>query len=174
MKKENFVKNLSLLVGDTSKALNQIVECQGTSGIFDPYDDMYRIVYQLTMRTVGASEIAESPEMLARTLYLFEKIEEANSPARIIFSWLPTPNYLKRTYAGGRLYMIFDKIARERKSTGKRQNDALQFLLDSGDDMVKILAVCSFLIPAYKGRFLSRCCVAKYTAVSFLGNTRWY
>jgi len=153
MRKENFVKNLPLLVGDARVRLDAMVARTATSdgdgaeagalttGIFDPFDDIYRIVYQLTMRTVGANDIAESPELLEKTLLLFEKIEESASPARIIFPWLPTPAYLRRMAAGAKLYMIFNKIAAERRKTGKRSDDALQFLLDNGDDMVRILTV---------------------------------
>ena len=142
MKKENFVRNLPLLAGDTQRRLEAVVSRNGgREGVMDPFDDVYRIVYQLTMRTVGATEIAESPELLATTLRLFEQIESSNSPARIIFPWLPTPAHFKRMAAGARLYMIFNKIIEERKKTGKREEDPLQFLLDTGEDTMKILTV---------------------------------
>ncbi len=139
MKKENFVKNLSLLVGDTKASLDRL----GKEGIFDPFDDIYKIVYQLTQRTVGAKEIAESPEMLAKTLHLFEVIEDSVSPSNIIFPWLPTPNRLRKTIAGGRLYFMLDKIVKDRKASGRREDDALQFLIDGGDDLIRILSVSS-------------------------------
>ena len=146
MRKENFVKNLPLLVGDTTSRLQDIIAREGGStGTFDPFDDVYRIVYQLTMRTVGATEIAESPALMDKTLRLFETVENASSPARIIFPWLPTPAHLRRMAAGARLYMEFNKIAEDRKKTGRREEDALQFLLDEpNSDMVKILSVGSF------------------------------
>lgn len=146
MKKENFVKNLPLLVGDTKSALERSVARGGvgaTSGIMDPFDDIYRIVYLLTMRTVGANEIARSPELLEKTLGLFETIEQCSSPARIIFPWMMTPAHLRKMYAGGKLYMIFSKLVEERKEKGRREDDALQFLIDSGSDMVRILSVSS-------------------------------
>lgn len=149
MKKENFVRNLRLLTTDTATALDAIVKRNGgNTGIFDPFDDIYKIVYQLTMRTVGATEIAESPQLMNRTLGLFEEIEENMSTTRIIFPWLPTLGYIRQTLAGGKLYVIFDKIAKERKKTGKTHEDAFQFLLDTGEDMVRILTVsptCLFI-----------------------------
>lgn len=144
LKKENFVKNLPILVGDTRSALERAVARGGevsTSGLIDPFDDLYKIVYLLTMRTVGANEIARSPELLEKTLGLFETIERCSSPTRIIFPWLMTPAHLRKMYAGGKLYMIFSKLVEARKQEGRREDDALQFLIDSGADMIRILSV---------------------------------
>ncbi len=146
MRKENFVRNLPLLVGDTQAQLASIVARNNGSatGIFDPFDDLYRTVYQLTMRTVGADDIADDPALLRKTLSLFEAIDAASSPSRIVFPWLPTPGHIKRVTAGFRLYMIFKKIADKRRKTGQHGNDALQFLLDGGEDLAKILTVRLF------------------------------
>lgn len=154
MKKENFVRNLGLLTTDTATALDAMVKRTSTSagvkgnqktGTFDPFDDIYHVVYQLTMRTVGATEIAESPELLARTLGLFEEVERNTSTARIIFPWMPTLGYVRQTIAGGKLYVIFDRIAKERRRTGKTHEDAFQFLMDTGEDITRILTVSESL-----------------------------
>ena len=150
MKKENFVRNLRLLTTDTATALDAMVRRNGGNqkkGTFDPFDDIYHIVYQLTMRTVGATEIADSPQLLRRTLGLFEEVERNTSTARIIFPWMPTLGYVRQTIAGGKLYVIFDKIAKERRRTGKTHEDAFQFLMDTGEDIVRILTVSFNLTP---------------------------
>lgn len=134
---------LDHLTGDTVASLDRIVAHHhgAKTGVFDPFEDIYRIVYQLTMRTVGATEIAESPELLDRTLKCFEEMEGAASVARIAFPWLPTPGYLTQVINGAKLYAIFDKFAKDRKTTGRREEDALQFLLDMDVDMVRVLSV---------------------------------
>ncbi|KAI9696850.1 MAG: hypothetical protein M1820_008004 [Bogoriella megaspora] len=140
MKKDNFVKCLPHLVTDTSSALERIASrCGNSSGIFHPFDEMNRIVYQLTMRTVGVTEIAESQELLSRSLSLVGKINENNSTLRIMFPWLPTLKHVKRLIAAGQLYMIIDRIARDRKRTGRREDDTMQFLLDEGESSIKIV-----------------------------------
>ena len=147
MKKENFVRNLPMLVSDTKTALERTIKrCDRgpTWGIMDPFDDVYRIVYLLTMRTVGANEIARSPELLEKTLGLFETVERCSSPARIIFPWLMTPAHMRKMIACGRLYMIVSKLVEERKKTGRREDDALQFLIDRDESMVRILAVSGY------------------------------
>lgn len=45
----------------------------------DPFDDIYRLVFQVTMRTVACIEIASDHEMLRKVLGLFETIEYGNT-----------------------------------------------------------------------------------------------
>lgn len=119
-----------------------MINCNGAkTGTFDPFDDLYRIVYRLTMRTVGATEISESPELLDRTLKLFEDVESSASATRIAFPWLPTRGYIMQMVSGAKLYAIFDKFAKQRKATGKKYDDAFQSLLDMEVDMVRVLSV---------------------------------
>ena len=130
---------LPQLIADTNSRLKGIAS--SPSGITEPFDSVYKIVFQLTMRTVGCNEIANDPRLLAKTLSFFETIGQSTTPARVIFPWLPTPARLKQTYAGGSLYMIFQGIVNERKRTGKREEDALQFMIDQGDDVTQIIRV---------------------------------
>lgn len=130
---------LPLLIADTKARLEEVAT--SPNGVMDPFDNIYKIVYQLTMRTVGCNDIADDPALLLKTLRLYEAIEESATPTGIIFPWLPTVAKLKRTIAGGRLYMIFQRIVSQRRKTGKRDEDALQFMIDHGDDVTKIIAV---------------------------------
>ena len=107
----------------------------------DPFVSIYEIVFQLTMRMVGCDEIANDPALLKKTLHLFETIQRSSTPTTIIFPWFPSPALIKRTIAGGRLYMILKKIVDERKKSGRREDDPLQYLIDNGDDMNEIIGV---------------------------------
>jgi hypothetical protein len=109
----------------------------------DPFDNIYRLVFQLTMRTVACVEIASDPEMLRRVLGLFETIESTATPLSIMYSWMPWPSQFHRTYAGAKLYMIFKNIIDKRAQEGRREDDTLQYLIDQGDDVTKIITVGS-------------------------------
>ena len=126
---------LPTLISDVRSRLDEL----GSSGLMDPSEDIYKIVYLLTMRALGATEIANSRPLLDRTLHLFESIEESTTPYQIIFPWLPSPALFKRYIAGTQMYMIFQKIVNRRKMQGCREDDALQFLIDQGDDTQRIL-----------------------------------
>lgn len=111
------------------------------SGITDPFESIYRIVFQLTMRVVGSDDIADSPELLEKTLQLYETIEHSSTATAIMFPWFPSLAIIKRTIAGGRLYMIMKNIVDGRVESGRRGDDPLQFLMDQGDDARKIIEV---------------------------------
>lgn len=107
----------------------------------DPFDSIYRIVFQITMRTVACHEIAGDETLREKVLHLFEEIEDTATPLSIMYNWMPVPARFRRLYAGTKLYMIFKNIIDTRAKTGAREEDALQFLIDQGDDITKIITV---------------------------------
>lgn len=142
MKKENLVKLLPDLINDVSSFYQQLtINPTANGGMFDPFEEMNRLIFQLTMRTVGATEIAESPSLFSQSFKLVRQIGENSSTARIIIPWLPTWRYMKRMIAAMRLYMLINGFTRERTVTGRRENDALQLLLDDGESGTKVVEV---------------------------------
>ena len=130
---------LAHLIGDTDARLEELAI--SSSNMTDPFVSIYEIVFQLTMRMVGCNEIANDPALLKKTLHLFETIQHSSTATTIIFPWFPSPALIKRTIAGGRLYMIMKKIVDERKKSEGREDDPLQYLIDSGDDINDIIGV---------------------------------
>ena len=145
LKQHNLVKVLPLMLKDARRTMDGITKTPG--GICDPYDVIYKLVFLINMRTVGCKEIADDEQLMRKVLGFYEMIEESSTSTGIIFPWLPTPSKIKRTYAGGRLYMIFNNIGNERKKLDKKIDDPLQLLIDKGDDMQKIIAV-SYLLSS--------------------------
>lgn len=125
------------MIKDVQTRLNAL----GPTGITDPFTSIYELVFQLTMRTVGSNEVAESPELLEKALRYNETIERSGTIAAILFPWLPSPALIRRTIAGAKMYSIFDKIVKERKKTGRREDDSLQFMIDQGDSVRDIISV---------------------------------
>jgi len=151
LKKENFVKGLDSLIADTRSRLDELAK--DPKGLTDPFESIYGIVYQLTMRTVACNEIAGDRALLDQTLNMFEKIEAASSPELIIFPWFPFPGKLRRLWSGGKLYMVFKGIIEDRAKTGRKEDDPLQFLIDKGDNVKEIL---TFILGAlYAGQLNS-------------------
>lgn len=154
MSKDNLMKSLPFLVDDISTAFKQAAKLNDPSsdpsGIIDPFDETYYIVYQSIMRVIGAKEIAESKDLCTKTLNLFELIEKGASPTRIIFPWLPTPAYIRRMTASLKLYETFSELVQDRKNNGIKGDDALQSLIDSGRNMSDIVGVSQIHLPLTK------------------------
>ncbi|TRX92724.1 hypothetical protein FHL15_006398 [Xylaria flabelliformis] len=175
MKKENFLKNLDALTGDTRAACDELAAALPSKAdpdwrVTDPFESFYEIVYQLTMRTVGANDIAENPKLLKHTLSIFDWFEKSDSFAKVIFPWLPTVNHYMRLYYGAKLAFVFRDIIERRKKTGVKGNDALQFLIDRGLTLQNIVA---FEIGALFAGQLNSGINAGYLQVFLTQNPEW-
>lgn len=131
----NFI-GLPTLIDDSLLSLEKL----GFAGKTDPFDSIYELVYQLTVRTVGCREIAESEELRTKSLRYYEGIEQGLRPsAMLVPSWMPTPAKIKKTTSGARLYFMIKSIVDAREKEGRREDDPLQTLIDRGDSVVKII-----------------------------------
>ncbi|KAF2098210.1 cytochrome P450 [Rhizodiscina lignyota] len=139
LKRDILSNGTKLLCGDTKARLLELANANVK--ITDPFESVYRIVFQLTMRTVGCNELAEDDVQREKVLQLYQVIEDSTTPATVIFPWFPGPAMIRRTIAGGRLYSIIQNIMDDRKKTGRRENDPLQHMMDMGDDTMAILTV---------------------------------
>ncbi|KAK4935969.1 hypothetical protein LTR28_010256, partial [Elasticomyces elasticus] len=136
----------------------------------DPFNSIYNIVFQLTMRTVACNDIANDPKLLARVLKLYETIEQSTTAATIMFPWLPTPAKARRTWGGAQLYRIFKRIIDERKKTGAKCDDPLQFLLDQGDDVLRVI---TFVLGALFAGQLNSGINAAWVLVYLATSSEW-
>lgn len=128
-------RNLPTLLKDARANLDAL----GKSGTTDPFDSIYRMVFQFTMRTVACNEVADDPKTLARCLDLYETVENSADRWMIMFPWLPLWSKFQRTYASAQLYMIFKGVVDDRKKHNRHEEDALQYLIDQGDNITNIL-----------------------------------
>jgi cytochrome P450 len=143
LKHEQFNRKLPILISDTKEALEAIKN--EVSGRTNPFESLYRIVFRLTIRMVGPTEIAEDPKKLEDAMKMFEMIDRSATATSVIFPKLPSPAIIQRTYAGARLYMMIDKIIKKRAASDEKHDDALQHMLDQGDRAVRIV---EFIIGA--------------------------
>lgn len=134
MKSDRLANTLPMLISDVRWAVQAIAD----KGRIDPFVDIYRLVFTLTIRIVGAHELAEDATLRARFEYYFDLIEKSATPLSVMFPFFPWPATIRRNYAGLRLYLLLDNIVKKRRKTGKAPDDAVQQLLDSGDGMDEI------------------------------------
>jgi sterol 14-demethylase len=135
LKKEYVSRRTPVLAADVKGAMDRLIgKVNHSNAVMEPFVDIYRIVWQQTNRLVGANEIANSPDQLNYALSLFEVIAESASPLRVMFPMLPTFDHIKRMVAGARLHSMLQGFVDNRMASGKREDDALQFLMDAGED----------------------------------------
>ena len=115
------------------------------NGITEPFETIYCAVFSFTMRTVACHEAADNPELLEKVLHLYEWVEDRATPSAVMFPWFPTISKLKKMYVGARLYRLFSRIKAARVKENRREDDALQFLMDQGDNN---LYITSFILTS--------------------------
>ncbi|KAF1972061.1 cytochrome P450 6A1 [Bimuria novae-zelandiae CBS 107.79] len=137
-------RNLPKLIGDVRARLGDLavaIPNKGfeTEAVVDPFDDIFKIAFQLTIRSVGCGDIADDLELMGKMIHWYHLVDSLTSPTAVIYPWIPTWGMFKRTVAVMRLFEIVKKIGDERLRTGKRGEDAMQIMIDQGDDMGHIV-----------------------------------
>jgi hypothetical protein len=162
MTKSKLVENLHHLTTDTDNTLLEL----DTSKPIDPFDVMYRLVYQLTHRALGSNDVANNPKLLRETLAIYNCMNDS-SAFQIMFPMLPTPGKLTKMWAGAKLHWAFQKIIRDRRKTGRKEADAMQVMMDEGDSDIQISAVSSALRTISKSNWLSNSYCSSLLSAAF-------
>ncbi|TIC90210.1 Obtusifoliol 14-alpha demethylase [Colletotrichum higginsianum] len=174
LRRDVLSSRLPLLINDTRKSMDAIaarVDPASGFGTSDPFDDMYQLVFQLTMRMVGCDEIAEDPALMVRVLRIYESIDAASTATKIMFPWMPTVGHLRRVYSGAKMYMLLEGFIKQRKERGVGNDDALQFLIDNGDSTAEMVA---FMVGALFAGLINSGINAAYLLCFLAADERWY
>ena len=102
------------------------------------------MVFQLTTRTLAFREIADSPELVAKVAELYWLAEKGSTATSVLLPWFPSPARRLRLAASTEMYTLCKKIYDERVAEGKEVDDAVQILMQEGDDFGKIIQVGLF------------------------------
>jgi cytochrome P450 len=136
-KTDQLQKILPTVVADARGGIEAI--SQDLESRTNPFDSIYRLVFKLTIRLVGAKELAEDPILRRKFEGYFTMLDETAGPLSAMFPRFPWPSMIKRFYAGARMYMILDQIVKKRKQLSERVDDPLQNLLERNDSMTEIV-----------------------------------
>lgn len=71
----------------------------GDHGKFDPFEDIYSIVFQLTIRAAGCREIADSVEKCKALEKLYWQVEKGSTPTSVLLPWFPSSARKQRVAA---------------------------------------------------------------------------
>ncbi|KAF8884914.1 cytochrome P450 [Gymnopilus junonius] len=139
---------LSSLIPYLLNDIQKMMEGWGQSGKFDPFDKVYEVLFQLTIRSLSCVEISDDPALVARLKVLYDTLDTGTTPATVLLPWLPTPAMIKKLWATKEIYEIVIKAINARESSGISRNDTLQMLLDSGDEKLVVVGFIMGLLIA--------------------------
>ncbi|KAG5965069.1 hypothetical protein E4U58_002974 [Claviceps cyperi] len=116
-------------------------------GIISPVDSCYRLVLLQSVRMMFCDELANTDELFEKYVTFTHALQHLSSGHTCVVPWLPSLAHTKRRYYRHRLQCLFTPLVEKRFEsqghTGPRANDALQILIDSGDNLDYIV---TFLI----------------------------
>ncbi|KIY47408.1 cytochrome P450 [Fistulina hepatica ATCC 64428] len=125
-----------------------VMERWGSKNSFEPFDKIYELTFQLTVRSLSCIEIAEDASLVARLRVLYDRLDAGTTPATVLLPWLPTPAMIKKLWATKQIYDIITRAINARESGGQWHDDTLQMLLESGEDRLTVVGFILGLITA--------------------------
>ncbi|KAH8114660.1 cytochrome P450 [Phellopilus nigrolimitatus] len=128
-------RNLTLMFQD----LDQITERWAGNGQFDPSNDIYNAVFQLTIRATSCREIADDPVAVKRVAQLYWDMENGVSAASRLLTWFPSTVRKRKQQATADLCLLLKGAIDKRKEEGRREDDSVQVLLDEGDGVNDVI-----------------------------------
>ncbi|KAK2464566.1 hypothetical protein APHAL10511_003424 [Amanita phalloides] len=120
----------------------------GAAGTFDPFDKIYELVFQTTIRCLSSHEISDDSALVARLKVLYDRLDNGTTPTTVLLPWLPFPSMIKKLLATKEIYEIVVNAINNREKSRVFRNDTLQMLLDSGDEKLVIVGFIMGLIIA--------------------------
>ncbi|KAG8748888.1 hypothetical protein FRC12_013742 [Ceratobasidium sp. 428] len=125
------VERMRLVTPQIMADIEHTVAKWGTRGQFNPFSDLYSLVVQLTIRTVGCREIADSTDLCKKMEKLYLQVEQGSTAASLLLPWFPSQARKRKTAATADIYVWLDNIIKARQKENRREEDALQDLIDS-------------------------------------------
>ena len=91
-----------------------------------------QVVFQLTVRAGACREIAEDEKEFDRMRDLFMICETTTDAKTVLMKWWPSRALKIKQNATKDLTSMFQKVLTNRRATGRREDDAMQALIDEG------------------------------------------
>ncbi|KAJ7461879.1 cytochrome P450 [Mycena galericulata] len=147
-----FKKNAPLMIPVILEDSRRILESYGNTGTFDPFEKIYELIFQTTVRSLSSSEISDDAALVARLKTLYDRLDTGTTPATVLVPWFPTPAMIKKLWATKEIYDIVVRAINAREASGISRNDTLQMLVDSGDEKLVVVGfIMGLLIAGARG-----------------------
>ncbi|KAH7922777.1 cytochrome P450 [Leucogyrophana mollusca] len=141
-------ESLSRLIAPILQDCCRTMESWGPAGTFDPFEKIYELVFQTTVRSLSCEEIADDPALVSRLKKLYDTLDSGTTPATVLLPWLPGPSMIRKLLATKKIYDIIVHAIDNREKSGVSHDDALQMLLDAQDDRLVIVGFIMGLLVA--------------------------
>ncbi|KDQ58614.1 hypothetical protein JAAARDRAFT_155168 [Jaapia argillacea MUCL 33604] len=141
-------ERLQALIPELLLDCQRVMESWGVSGSCDPFKNIYELLFQISVRSLTCSEIADDSAVVARLQKLYDTLDRWNTPAAVLFPWLPSPGAVFKLLATKQIYGVVCGAINARQQSGISRNDMLQILLDHEDEHLVVVGFIMGLLVA--------------------------
>ncbi|KAJ3502212.1 hypothetical protein NLJ89_g8989 [Agrocybe chaxingu] len=104
----------------------------GKTGSFDPFKNIYDLVFQMTVRMASCAELAQDMEVLNEVQKLYWTLEKSATPTALLLPWFPSPAKKAKEAATKELFMKLYGFVELRRNAEVPSSDAIDVLLGQG------------------------------------------
>ncbi|KAG6831123.1 hypothetical protein H0H92_012548 [Tricholoma furcatifolium] len=108
------------------------MEGWGKEGRMDPFEEVYDLVFQMTVRMASCAELANDVTAVTALQSEFFKLEKSATPAALLLPWFPSKGRKDKETATTNLYMMIYNYVEARKAANEPSSDAIDLLLSQG------------------------------------------
>ncbi|KAJ3217913.1 hypothetical protein HDU67_007064 [Dinochytrium kinnereticum] len=171
LRNERMNDNLPQLIKDMRDCMLK----WGTEGEMDPFRNFFKLVFQLTVRMLGPTEIASSEELQTKLENLYLTIEYSAGVVSNFLPWIPSKKRDQRDIANKDLFIFLsgildDRINERASGVFREKKDAVDSLLDAGDSKYDII---SFVVGSLFAGYLNTGMASAWLVVFLLNQPDW-
>ncbi|TDL20336.1 cytochrome P450 [Rickenella mellea] len=163
-------ERLSAILPLMFQDLDRFTERWGTAGSFNAHEDVYNMVFQLTIRAMSCHEVADDIDVVSKVTQLYWNIEEGSTASSVLLPWLPSKARTLKKESTKELYLLFKAVCEDRYNSDEVHSDALQVLIDEGDSVNDAI---QFMMSALFAGIVNTGIMSAWTMLYLLSNPTW-
>ncbi|KDQ54410.1 hypothetical protein JAAARDRAFT_135628 [Jaapia argillacea MUCL 33604] len=111
----------------------------GTSGKINPFENVYDLVFQMTVRMATCQDLSNDIDAVKRLHKLYWILEKSATPTALLLPWLPSPAKKAKEQATRDMFVMLHQYVENRRKADDLGSDALDMLIAEGDSNETII-----------------------------------
>ncbi|KAJ7672338.1 cytochrome P450 [Mycena polygramma] len=119
--------------------VNKLMDGWGADGIIDPFTEIQKLVFQVTVRLASCRELAEDAAAVSRIQDLYHTLEKSSTPVALLLPWFPSAARKSRAAATTELFTMLYGYVEGRRNAAVPSSDSIDVLLAEGNNSMSVV-----------------------------------
>lgn len=128
--------------------INRKMKYWGKEGTIDPFQDVYGLAVQMTVRMATCEELAKNQEDIKHLMQHYQDIDESATPVNVLLPWFPSQARKAQGKATRALFTLLQKYVDLRRKAAVPSSDPIDTLMAHGDTDESIVGASMGIIFA--------------------------